>query len=180
MNKLVNAAYFHAYYLSNKDKITARSRARYATKRDEIREKERAKRANATVEQRTKKTEYNKQWRKDHPGCRRKEMLKSFYGLSLEAFQNMLRDQEHRCAICKREFTAKPCIDHNHGCCPGIKSCGKCVRGILCNRCNVSLHILENPQLLNSAKKYLAKWGNHAERLATEAGFQSVQQEVLQ
>ena len=24
------------------------------------------------------------------------------------------------------------CVDHDHKCCPGKKSCGKCVRGILC------------------------------------------------
>jgi len=27
-------------------------------------------------------------------------------------------------------------VDHDHNCCNGVKSCGKCVRGIICNRCN--------------------------------------------
>jgi len=38
----------------------------------------------------------------------------------------------------------KLCVDHDHGCCPGARarSCGKCVLGYLCWRCNSSEGLL--------------------------------------
>ncbi len=36
------------------------------------------------------------------------------------------------------------CVDHDHKCCPGGRSCGKCVRGILCNSCNVALALVND------------------------------------
>jgi hypothetical protein len=38
-------------------------------------------------------------------------------------------------------------IDHDHQCCPGGYSCGKCVRGALCGRHNVYLGHLEKDPL---------------------------------
>ena len=35
-------------------------------------------------------------------------------------------------------------IDHDHTCCPGRRSCGKCVRGILCARHNLLIGQFEN------------------------------------
>jgi predicted Zn-ribbon and HTH transcriptional regulator len=41
------------------------------------------------------------------------------------------------CESCGRN-DLKMAIDHDHRCCPTIKTCGKCVRGILCSNCNTS------------------------------------------
>jgi recombination endonuclease VII len=82
------------------------------------------------------------------------------YRLSPESFQIKWEDQSGLCP-CGRSFAEwKPQIDHNHGCCPGVKSCGKCVRGLLCYRCNTVLGLLEeDPRLLSAyLLAYLEKW----------------------
>lgn len=78
--------------------------------------------------------------------CRRK------YGLSEEQYKTMLQKQNNQCP-CGTTFGTKretwPYVDHDHACCPTEKSCGKCVRGILCNRCNTVLGLMkEDPKLL--------------------------------
>lgn len=49
------------------------------------------------------------------------------------------------CAICGK-IAERPHLDHDHSCCPAGTSptCGKCVRGVLCSYCNVSIGGLES------------------------------------
>lgn len=82
------------------------------------------------------------------------------YGITAEQFDELLEKQGGACALCGRtepdhKFGWQ--LDHDHNCCPTkARSCGKCVRGILCFRCNNTvLPIVEGP-LLGRATDYLA------------------------
>lgn len=79
------------------------------------------------------------------------------YGISHDRYAAMLADQGGGCAICgglngKRRLS----IDHDHACCPGERTCGECVRGLLCDACNHGLgKFRDDPVLLRKATEYL-------------------------
>lgn len=89
----------------------------------------------------------------------RRHEIKSRYGLSEAAYLAMLAAQEGVCAICgepPREGENRLGVDHDHACCPGQRTCGGCVRGLLCNRCNTGLGwFREAPPLFERAAAYL-------------------------
>lgn len=89
---------------------------------------------------------------------KRREFL---YSLTEEKYQALLAAQGGLCAICCKSLDqVRSCVDHDHTCCPGGKSCGDCVRQILCDKCNVGLGSFgDNPSLLASAIEYLIRHG---------------------
>lgn len=78
----------------------------------------------------------------------RRTHLKKFFNITPEEFNRMLEDQGGVCASCGttewKTSSGIPTIDHDHSCCAGKKSCGKCIRGLLCMPCNVLAGALEN------------------------------------
>lgn len=93
--------------------------------------------------------------------------LKKF-GVTREWYDGQFKSQHGRCAICRRPETEIDkkygtvrvlSIDHNHACCNGQNSCGKCVRGLLCRACNNALTRVEAiPGWAQRACEYLAKF----------------------
>lgn len=75
-----------------------------------------------------------------------------------EQYEQKLRKQKRRCAICGKKDTRQLCIDHAHACCPGENSCKKCNRDLLCNACNKKLAAVEDTKFLKVAIAYLKKW----------------------
>lgn len=75
--------------------------------------------------------------------------------------QQTIKDQ-NGCAICNYNAPMFPVwwtIDHDHKCCEGNKSCGECVRGVLCSFCNRGLGQFNDSvvRLMNAAN-YIEGW----------------------
>lgn len=81
------------------------------------------------------------------------------YNITGDEYARLLERQGRCCAICKRhqsEFAKWFCVDHDHRCCPRDKSCGKCIRGLLCLDCNIGIgKLLDNVAVLQAAIDYL-------------------------
>lgn len=79
------------------------------------------------------------------------------FGINAKDYEEMSASQAGACAICGRSDIVLA-VDHDHACCAGRKSCGNCIRGLLCGNCNRALGLLrEDPSLFMSAVLYLKK-----------------------
>lgn len=79
------------------------------------------------------------------------------HGITKELFQKIIQDQGNCCAICKAPGDWQTLvIDHDHQCCSKQFSCGKCIRGALCRKCNTALGLLgDTPESLQAAVDYV-------------------------
>ena len=106
-------------------------------------------------------------WKRDNPVPRLAYLRRWLYGITDEQYQAMLIKQDRKCSICKVLFSGgkgnrdkdSPCVDHDHTCCPKGKSCGKCIRGLICRKCNIMLgNAQDNVETLSNAIQYLNKF----------------------
>lgn len=77
------------------------------------------------------------------------------YGVDIE---ELLAGQGGLCALCGTDDALGKgwMVDHDHKCCPGTKTCGKCTRGVLCAPCNLGLgQFGDDANRLMSAAAYL-------------------------
>jgi hypothetical protein len=92
--------------------------------------------------------------RKDH--AQKYVKIKQRYKLDKETYDEMAKDG---CYICGSiEFLN---VDHDHACCSSHqRTCGKCVRGIVCASCNIHLGKLEKGTiaLVNELKPKLYQY----------------------
>ena len=83
-----------------------------------------------------------------HTAARRNAHYQRRYGIGLEVVMGLLEKQLFRCAICQCGISESTLVvDHCHG--------SGAVRGLLCNRCNISLAPLERPGFFDAAIAYL-------------------------
>jgi len=79
-----------------------------------------------------------------------KRKIERRYKISFKEYEKLLKDQENKCLICKKEFidSKHTHIDHNHT--------TNEVRGLLCHKCNSILgYSEENIEILKEAINYL-------------------------
>lgn len=90
-------------------------------------------------------TEFNSK-RKECKDCSKVMKLISRYGITKEQYDKKLEEQDGHCAICSAtpQEVGVLCVDHDHSCCPGEKTCGKCLRALLCSRCNTAIGLLND------------------------------------
>ena len=95
---------------------------------------------------------------KKNPNKYRAYSLKRYYGLTTEQYDKMRADQDHKCAICRIDFSPDHvrrnfCVDHDH-------KTGK-IRELLCHQCNATLGFTrEDPEMLMKMAAYLTKHKN--------------------
>lgn len=99
-------------------------------------------------------TPKNAERRKDYAW---RATLKKF-NITEADYESLFQKQAGLCAICHKPETGgmRLAVDHDHSCCDGNFSCGKCVRGLLCKRCNMAIGLLgDSPDVLVNALFYL-------------------------
>jgi hypothetical protein len=122
---------------------------------------------------REKRAEWDRAYNERHPERRRQSAVRyqranaevtswasrlKKYGLDKAALEAMIDQQGGACLLCKGDLGETWTVDHDHACCPKAHTCGRCVRGILCRRCNIALGMFnEDPDLLIAASIYVTQ-----------------------
>lgn len=95
---------------------------------------------------------HQNEYRKRHPRIgewRKRDKLKSKFGISLEEYNGLLQRQGGACAICGvLPISRSLAVDHDHA--------TKRIRGLLCTKCNIALgYMNDDPEVLRKAASYL-------------------------
>lgn len=88
--------------------------------------------------------------------------LKNRYGLDEKTYRDMWDRQNGMCPICQNRLeVGEVHVDHDHLCCRGSsKTCGRCVRGLLCRGCNLAIgRFKDDPDRIREAVTYIS--GSH-------------------
>jgi len=99
---------------------------------------------------------YHTKWAKDHrfknyADAREYEFAREMkkYGTTVEWYRDRLIEQNGLCVLCEHlshhhGTIQRLQVDHDHKCCDlHTKSCGKCLRSLLCANCNILISYWE-------------------------------------
>lgn len=115
------------------------------------------------------RTEIRDLYRRTCGGCR-KPYISAINKHHLNTTDALRLITARTCELCHERFSIgedgrrNAVIDHDHRCCSGPNSCGHCVRGVLCHRCNHTIASLEHVVGvgLEQVLAYLARPGGEA------------------
>jgi hypothetical protein len=107
---------------------------------------------NGTVERQNTQIDVDKEYLYEGTKMlvRKEYQLVAKYKISLDEYK---RRSETGCEICGINLNNNLQVDHDHNCCNGIITCGKCVRGIICPGCNMAVGKYEEGLLRNDNPK---------------------------
>ena len=107
--------------------------------------------------------EDNRNWKSEKPDYQKAINITNKYNISYEKYIEIFNQQNGCCAICEihqSKLKQSLCVDHDHSCCPEkSKSCGKCIRFLLCDKCNRGLgYFNDSVESLRKAVELLDSW----------------------
>lgn len=69
--------------------------------------------------------------------------LRYAHRITWEQLRGILDGQNGCCYLCTEPLDPEAPrgvhVDHDHQCCPGSRSCGNCIRGVSCHKCNTGI-----------------------------------------
>jgi hypothetical protein len=123
------------------------------------------------------KNAYQRAYRASRPREAKNDDLKKSYGITIDDYEEMQRQQNNLCAIChrperrvdkKNQKISDLAVDHDH--------VSGHVRALLCHGCNTSLGAMDdNAELLRAAAAYLDR---HSVKLLTKRRDSTAQREA--
>ena len=128
------------YYEQNKDAVKARRAEYYSRNRDSILEYARE----YNLRNSARRSEYQRTYKDRNRETLRVKQRARAHGPAVDLDWAALWDrQEGCCYLCGAALgdmdRTKIHIDHDHSCCPPLRSCGTCRRGIACSDCNSAI-----------------------------------------
>lgn len=102
---------------------------------------------------------HSREFRKSRRAATHARYVANTYGLPEGLYDVLYEAQGGKCAWCRIASgrSRKLAVDHDHSCCSGSTSCGRCVRGLLCSACNSFLgrQMRDNPESVRRGAHYL-------------------------
>ena len=132
--------YQREYRAANREELNARRRAKRAANPESARALQRANYAANRDQRREEARNYRASLA---PGVMRMRDQSWRYGLPPGGFEQWLIKQDFCCYLCREPLDLEKKrgvhVDHDHSCCRGNRSCGKCIRGLACHACNTGI-----------------------------------------